>query len=83
MDKQKKQLQHNVTGRECRRDARGLDGLPQVAAEVLEGYLSGQGEFLRSVRSKPQAGLSSLQHQSSKGTQITSSGKKCQGFSLC
>ena len=32
----KKPLHHNVTGREYR-DARGLVGLPQVAAEVTKG----------------------------------------------
>ena len=38
--------------------------------------------FLRSVGSKPQAGLCSLQYQSPKSTQITSSCKKKKGFSL-
>ena len=43
MDIQKKILQHNMTGRECRRDTRGLAGLPLVSAEVLEGYFNGWG----------------------------------------
>ena len=59
-DGQKKTLQHNMTGRECRGDKRGLAGLPEAAAEVLEGYFSGQAVPLRSVGSNPQAGLSSL-----------------------
>ena len=42
MGRQKNQLQHNMTGRECSGNKRGLSGHPQVAAEVLEGYLSSQ-----------------------------------------
>ena len=42
----------------------GLAGLPLVAAKVLEDYFSGWEFSLRSVRSKPQAGLPSLQHHS-------------------
>ena len=42
-DRQKKPLHHNVTGREYKGDMRELAGLPQGAAEVLEGYFSGQG----------------------------------------
>ena len=41
-----------------------------------------EGIPLRSVGSKPQAGLPSLQHQSLKSTQITSSWEKWQGVSL-
>ena len=41
-DRQKKQLEHNLTGRECGGDVRGLAGHPQMAAEILEGYLSNQ-----------------------------------------
>ena len=41
MDRQKKTLQHNVTGREWGGDMRGLPVLPWVAVEV--GYYSGQG----------------------------------------
>ena len=40
MDRQKKQLQHNMTGRECGGGVIGLAGRPQGAAEVLEVYLS-------------------------------------------
>ena len=43
MDKQKKPLHQNETGRECRGGARGLAGLPWVATEVTEGYFSDQG----------------------------------------
>ena len=39
----KKPFHHNETGRECKGDMRVLAGLPQVAAEVLEGYFSGWG----------------------------------------
>ena len=42
MDRQKKQLQHNMTGRECGGDTRGIAGCPWAAGEVLEGYLSSQ-----------------------------------------
>ena len=35
LDRQKNQLQHNLTGRECGGDSRRLAGHPQVA--VLEG----------------------------------------------
>ena len=45
-DRQKKQLHHNKTGRECGGGTRGLAGLPQVAAEVLGGYFSGWGYSL-------------------------------------
>ena len=37
MDRQKKTFQNNETGRECKGDARELDELPHVVAEVLEG----------------------------------------------
>ena len=69
-----------MTGRECERGTRGLAGLLRMTAEVLEGYFGGWGFPWRSVESKPQAGLPSLQHQSWKGTQITSSSEKQQGF---
>ena len=82
MDRQKKPLYHNVTGRECRGDTRGLAGLPWLAAEVPGGYFRGQGLPLRSVVSKLQAGLPSLQHQNRKITQITSNCEKQQGFCL-
>ena len=68
-----------MTGRECG-DVRGLAEFPKVAAEVLEGYFGSEGFPLKSMGSKPQAGLASLQHQSQKGTQIKSSYKKQQGF---
>ena len=41
MDRQKKQLHHNMTGRECRADMKGLAGLPWMAANVPERYFSG------------------------------------------
>ena len=41
MYRQKKQFHHNVTGKECRGDARGLAGLLWAAAEVPEVYFSG------------------------------------------
>ena len=59
-----------------------LAGLPWVAAEVPKGYFSSQDVPLRSVGSKPQAGLPSLQHQSQKVAQISSSCEKQQGFCL-
>ena len=65
-DRWRKLRHHNVTGRECRGDARGLAGLPQAAADVPEAYLRGRGFPLRSVGPKPQTGLPSLQHQSQK-----------------
>ena len=34
-------LQDDMTSKEWDKDTGGLAGLPQVAAEVLEGYLSG------------------------------------------
>ena len=37
-----------------------LAGLPQVAAEILEGYFSGWGFHLRIVGYKPQAGVYSF-----------------------
>ena len=43
METQKKPLHHKDSDRECRGGTRGLTGLLQVAAEVLEGYFSGQG----------------------------------------
>ena len=49
-------------GRDCRGSARGLAGLPWVAAEVLKGYFSGWGFPLRSMGTKPQARLHSLEH---------------------
>ena len=70
-----------MTGRECR-DVKGLAALPWVAAEVPEGYFSSWGFPLRSVGSKPQAWLPSLQHQIWKETQITFSCEKQQGFYL-
>ena len=82
MNRQKKSLYHNVTGMECGGDAKGLAGLSCVAAEVPEGNFRAGGLPLRSVGSKPQARLPTLQHQSQKGTQITSSCEKWQGFSL-
>ena len=75
-------LHHNKMDRECRGSTRGLAGLPRAAAEVLEGYFSGHRVPLRSVGSKSQAGLPSLQHQSWKETQKTSSCEKQQGFCL-
>ena len=60
MKVRKKKPLHRKTGRECRGGGRGLARLPQVAAEVLEGYFSDWGFPLRSVRCKPQAGLPSL-----------------------
>ena len=44
LDRQKKQLQHSVTGMEYTGDMRGLAGHPWAAAEVPEGYLSGLGD---------------------------------------
>ena len=43
MDRWKKPYHQNKTGQECRTGARGLPGLPWVAAEVLEGYFSSYG----------------------------------------
>ena len=55
-DRQKKPLHHNETGMECRGGTRGLSGLPWMAAEVPEGYFSGQGFPQRSVGSNPMLG---------------------------
>ena len=57
MDRQKKWLHQNKTGRERGGGARGLAGLPWEAAEVPEGYRSSWGFPLRRVGSKPQARL--------------------------
>ena len=46
MDRQKKPLHHNETGRKCRGFTRELAGLPWEAAKVLEGYFSSQGDPL-------------------------------------
>ena len=43
MDRQKNQLQHNVTGRKCGGDVRRLAGLLWAAGEGQEAYFSGQG----------------------------------------
>ena len=43
MDRQKEPLHHNETGMECGGGMRGLARLPEVTAEVPEGYFSGQG----------------------------------------
>ena len=67
--------------KECGGDASRLAGPPWVATEVLEGYLSSQLDSLRRVGSKPLVWLPSVQHQSLKSTQITSSCEKWQDFS--
>ena len=82
MDKQKELLHHHEAGRECEGGAGGLAGLLRVVAEVPEGYFSGQGFSLRTVVSKHQAGLPSIEHQRWKGTQKTSSCEKQQGFCM-
>ena len=43
METQKKLFQHSKAGREWGGGVRRVDGLPQVAAEVPEGYFSSQG----------------------------------------
>ena len=53
-DRLKKPVHHNKAGRECGGGARGLAGLPCMAAEVPEGYSVAGGFPLRSVGSKPQ-----------------------------
>ena len=40
-DRQKKTLSHNKAGRKFGGGTEGLAGLPQAAAEVPEGYISG------------------------------------------
>ena len=80
MDREKKPLHHNESGREHGGGVRGLSGLPWVAAKVLQGYFSSLGVSLRKMGSKPRAGPPSLQHQIWKGTQKTSSCEKQQGF---
>ena len=52
MDRQKKQLHHNMTGTEYREDMSGQAGLPRVAAEVPEECFAGWGVPLRSVECK-------------------------------
>ena len=44
MGREKKELHHEVTGKEWRGDARGRAGLLREAAEVLEEYFSGWGD---------------------------------------
>ena len=62
-DLQKKPHHYIKTGRK-HGGRQGLARLTQAAAEVPEGYFSGQGWVpLRSVRSKHQAGPPSLEHQ--------------------
>ena len=63
MERWKKPHHDNLTGRECGGGARGLAGLPQAGAKVLEGYFSSWGFLLRGMGPKPQAGLPSLHHQ--------------------
>ena len=41
MDRKKKSLYHNVTGRECGGSVRGLAELPWAVAEMPEEYFSG------------------------------------------
>ena len=54
---------------------------PTAGSWSARGIFQQPGLFpLRSVGSKPQAGLPSLQHQSQKGTQKTPSYEKQQGF---
>ena len=69
MDRQKKTLQHHMTGRECGRDSEGWLGSHEWQLKFQRGSSVGEGFPLRSVGSKPQSGLPSLQHQSQKGTQ--------------
>ena len=59
---------------ECGGDTRGLAGLSQEAAEVLEDYFSGWGLPPEKCR------LPSVPHQSWKGTQVTTSCEQQQGF---
>ena len=63
-DRQKKPLHHTVTGSEYGRGSRGLAGLLRAAAKVQGAISVARGLPLRSVGSKPQAGLPSVQHQS-------------------
>ena len=81
MGRQKKQLHYNVTRMECRGDKRGL-GSHRRQIKGQRNSSVAVGSPLRSVGSKPQAGLPSLQHQSPKRNQITSSCEKQLGFSL-
>ena len=71
-----------MAGTEYRGDARGLTGLPQVAAEVQREISVACRFPIMSVGSKTQAGLLILQHQSWKEMQMTSSCEKQQGFCL-
>ena len=86
MDRWKKLLQQNMTSMECEGDARRLAEIPREAAEVLERNSEaaewGEGVLTESVWSKHQPGLPSLQHQTRKGTQITSNCEKQQGVCL-
>ena len=63
---------------------RGLAGCPQAAAEAPEGYLNPLVGWipLRSGGLNPKLGFPSLEHQSLKSTQMTSSCEKPQGCSL-
>ena len=70
MDRQKKTFQHNLTGRECRGDMRGLAGIPWVAGKMPKGYVSDWSVLMRRMGSKPQHWLPSLQNQTQKGIKI-------------
>ena len=76
MDRRKKQLHHNVTSMECEGDTRLLAGLPQVAAEVLEGNSVAGVLPPRSVGFKHQARLPSFSTGAGKGTQVITSCEK-------
>ena len=75
-------LQHNVTGRECGRDTRGLPGLLQVAAEVLEGYSVAKELPLKVWGVNPKPDSPAYNTRTRKGTQITSSCEKQLEFCL-
>ena len=61
-------------------DVRGLAGLHRWQLRFQRDITVARGSPLRSGRYKPQARLPNLQHQSHKGTQITPSCEKHQGF---
>lgn len=71
------------TGTKCR-GVKGLTRLPQTAAKVPERHLRwGTGRFpLRTLESKPQAGLPRPEHRTDKSSHIAPGREKQQDWSL-
>ena len=79
-NRQKKPLQHNVTGRACRGDTRGLTRLPQVAADVPEGYSVVRGFPLQAWGLNPKLGSPAYSTRARDGPSVKSTRVSvCQG----